>query len=220
MTVRDETLGRFADHFGRALSIRLDRERTTADSVQAKLMVDAIQDAILLVDRDLRIRHANAAARAMLEAGKAVRLHKGRIKVDDPKADYKLARLLAGRWGGEFRLSGPTGVTIQVYPRVEGLGAAEADCRTIKIADLNRKREPPSPAQLRDRLELTSRQAEVVAELASGVTETEAALKLELAPLTLHTHVRRVYEKLELRSRAELTALLVRHGFHATLRAK
>jgi DNA-binding CsgD family transcriptional regulator/PAS domain-containing protein len=214
-------LGRFADHFGRALMIRLDRERTADDLARAQLMLDAIEDAILLVDRDLRVRHANAAARAMLDAGKAIRLHKGRLEVNDAKTDAKLARILAGGWGGEPRLTGPgpTGVTIHIHPCVEGLGGAEG-MRTVRITDLNREQELPTPARLRDRLGLTTRQAEVAAELASGATEAEAALKLSLAAPTLHTRVRRIYEKLDLRSRAELMALLARQGFHATLRPK
>jgi DNA-binding CsgD family transcriptional regulator/PAS domain-containing protein len=215
-------LGRFADHFGRALTIRLDRERTADDLARAQLMLDAIEDAILLVDQDLRVRHANAAARAMLDAGKAIRLHKGRLEVNDAKTDAKLARILAGGWGGELRPTGPalTGMTIQVHPCVEGLGGGGAGLRTVRITDLNRDREQPTPARLRDRLGLTSRQAQVAAELARGVTEAEAAAKLELGAPTLHTHVRRIYEKLDLRSRAELMALLGRHGFHATLRPK
>jgi DNA-binding CsgD family transcriptional regulator len=185
-------------------------------------MLDAIQDAILLVDRDLRVRHANAAARAMLDAGKAICLRNGRLEVNDPKADAKLARILAGECGGELRPTGPAlpGVTIQIHPCVEALGGAWAAYRTIRITDLNRERELPTPARLRDRLGLTSRQAEVAAELARGVTEAEAAAKLSLGAPTLHTHVRRIYEKLDLRSRAELMALLARQGFHATLRPK
>jgi len=199
-------LGRFADHFGRALGIRLDRERTANDLTRAQLALDAIQDAILLVDRDLRVRHANAAARAILDAGEPIRLHKGRLVVCDPKADAKLARILAGECGGELRPTGPAlaGATIHIHPCVEALGGAGSGLKTVRITDLNRDREPPTPARLRDRLGLTGRQAQVAAELASGATEAEAAAKLELGAPTLHTHVRRIYEKLDLRSRAEL----------------
>ena len=137
----------------------------------------------------------------MLDAGKAIRLHKGRLEVCDPKADAKLARILAGGFGGELHLTGPglTGVTIHIHPCVEALGGAGAGLRTIRITDLNRERELPTPARLRDRLGLTSRQAQVAAELARGVTEAEAAAKLELRAPTRHTHVRRIYEKLDLR---------------------
>jgi len=209
-------LGRFADHFGRALSIRLDRERTNEDLAQAKLMLDAIQDAILLVDRDVRIHYANAAARAMLKGAQAIRLHNGRLEVHDPKTDAKLTRILTGGCGGEVRLTGPglKGLIIRVHPCVEGLGEAGAGAMTVRIIDPKREGERLTPTRLRDRLGLTLRQSEVVAELASGVTEAEAAHKLSLGEPTLHTHVRRVYERLDLRSRAELAALLARHGFN------
>ena len=89
---------------------------------------------------------------------------------------------------------------------------------TIQVVDLAQEREPPTPARLRDRLGLSHRQAEVVAELAAGRTEAEAAERLKLAAPTLHTHIRRVYERLDLRSRAELLALVARHGFDTTPR--
>ena len=53
---------------------------------------------------------------------------------------------------------------------------------------------------------------QVIAALAAGATEKEAADKLRLGAPTLHTHVRRAYDKLDLKSRAELAALLARHG--------
>jgi PAS domain-containing protein len=85
------------------LGIRLDRERTADELAAAKLTLDSSADAILLVDRNLRVADANAAARAMLEAGKAVRLRAGRLELHDPKADAKLARMAAGARGGNGR---------------------------------------------------------------------------------------------------------------------
>jgi hypothetical protein len=58
-----EKLGLFAGHFGRALGIRLDRERTAEEFAAAKLMLDEIPDAILMVGFDVRLRHANKAAK-------------------------------------------------------------------------------------------------------------------------------------------------------------
>jgi len=62
-------------------------------------------------------------------------------------------------------------------------------------------------------LGLSRRQSEVIAALAAGGTEAEAAQQLSLAEPTLHTHIRRAYDRLDLHSRAELSALLARHGF-------
>jgi DNA-binding CsgD family transcriptional regulator/PAS domain-containing protein len=223
---RDRTLGNFdaadlteigkcGQHFGRALSIRLTRERTVEELAESRLMLDDIQDAMFLVDRDARSRHANAAARMMLEQGKVIRSRGGRVEVQESKAQARLAAIIAGGHGGELRLTGPGRKrwTIEVRPCPHG---ARATYRTLRIMDQDRQREPPTPARLRERLGLTHRQSEVIVELAGGATEGQAARKLSLGEPTLHTHVRRVYEKLDLRSRAELLALLTRCGFDTT----
>jgi DNA-binding CsgD family transcriptional regulator/PAS domain-containing protein len=208
-------LGRFAHHFGQALSIRLDRERTAADLMAANLMLDAIRDAILLVDRDLRLQHANRAGRAMLDESKVVRLRRGRLEIRDAKANALIAKMVSGARGGELPLfkHGPAQWVIQVHPCPDGVGHSGTGRMVVKIISLNQHSEPPTPARLRERLGLTLRQSEVIVELARGGTEAKAARNLGIGEPTVHEHIRRVYDSLELGSRAELFALLARHGF-------
>jgi DNA-binding CsgD family transcriptional regulator len=208
-------LGRFAHHFGLALSIRLDRERTAADLVAANLMLDGIKDAMLLVDRDLRLQHANRAGREMLEESKVVRLRRGRLEIRDAKADAIIAKMVSGARGGELPLfrHGPAQWVIQVHPCPDGIGHCGTGRMMVKIIAPHQHSEPPTPARLRERLGLTLRQCEVIVELARGGTEARAAKNLGIGEPTVHEHIRRVYDSLELRSRAELFALLARHGF-------
>jgi DNA-binding CsgD family transcriptional regulator/PAS domain-containing protein len=212
------TIVRFAAHFGRALTIRLEQERVARELLLVRHVLDDIPRAIFLVDRALRLRHANAAGRTLLEAGKGVRAQGGRLALNDPPSDARLAGLAAEGRGGELHLvgRGSPGLIVYMHPSAGLLEAA--GYMTVRIVDPGLEREPPTAARLRDRLGLTPRQAEVVAELAAGRTEAEAAEKLKLAPPTLHTHIRRVYERLDLRSRAELFALLAHQGFDATRR--
>jgi DNA-binding CsgD family transcriptional regulator/PAS domain-containing protein len=204
-------LGRFASHFRRALSLRLDRERLAEALSSADRMLDQLGDGVLLIDRALRLRHANAPATAMLEARMAIWLHSGRLELRDPRAHAKLARLAAEGRGGDLRLAPPgfDGFVIRLRPCADGFAGA----MIVTITDPRARREPPTPVRLRNRFGLSGRQAEAIAELANGATEAEAAQRLGLATPTLHIHVRRAYEKLDLRSRAELSALLARHGF-------
>jgi DNA-binding CsgD family transcriptional regulator len=208
--------GLFAGHFGRAIDIHLDREAAAADLAAAERALNAFGDAILLLDRAFQIQYANAAARTMLDAGHAIRLQKGRLEIQDPEANMQMARIVAQGRGGELRLAGPgvKGLTMHIDPRLDGLDGAGDDVMLVRIANPNREREPLTPARLRERLGLAPRQAEVVAALAAGLTEAEAAHSLKVAEPTLHTHVRRVYERLDMRNRAELMALLDRQGFH------
>lgn len=211
-------LGRFAGHFGRALGIRLDRERTTELLVETKSMLDSQSDATLFIGRSLRLIHANAAARAMLESSKMIRSHQGRLELSDPRTHAELERLVVGARGGELYLSGPgrSPLIVRVHPCPERFAVTGAGHMTVRITDPDREGEPPTPLKLRNQLGLTRRQSEAVAALANGATEKEAAETLGLGAPTLHTHVRRAYEKLDLRSRAELLALLARHGFSTT----
>jgi DNA-binding CsgD family transcriptional regulator len=215
-------LGRFAHHFGRALSIRLDREQTAADLIAANLMLDEINHALLLVDRDARLQHANRAGRAMLEAGKVARLRRGRLEIQDAKANSIVTKMVSGGRGGELPLfkHGPEQWVIQVHPCPDGVGLSGAGRMTVKIIGLNQYSEAPTPARLRERLGLTIRQCEVIVELARGGTEAKAAKNLGIGEPTVHEHIRRVYDSLELGSRAELFALLARHGFDTISRQR
>jgi DNA-binding CsgD family transcriptional regulator/PAS domain-containing protein len=215
-------LGRFAGHFGRALGIRLDRERTADELTVAKLTLDSSADAILLVDPGLRLIHANAAARAMLDAGCAIRSHQGRLELCDPATHAIVAQMTAGARGGEFRLDEPgrAQLIVRLHPCPEGFAVTGAGHMTMRITDPSGQRDRPTPARLRSRLGLTRRQSEAIAALASGATEKEAAETLGVSAPTLQTHIRRAYDKLDLRSRAELVALLARHGFDTARQGK
>jgi len=207
------TIDRFAGHFGRALAVRLEVERMERELSLVNQMLDDLPWGVFLVDRALRLRHANAAGEILLRTAKKLRLDKGRLASHDPVSDAQLRRMAADGRGGELRLAvqGSPELMVYMHPCVPGFG--DGSYMTVRVVDLAQEREPLKPALLCNRLGLSRRQAEVVAELASGRTEAEAAERLKLSTPTLHTHIRRVYDRLDLRSRAELLALLARHGF-------
>lgn len=60
----------------------------------------------------------------------------------------------------------------------------------------------PSPSQQSGLL--SAREQEVLQGLLEGLSEKQVAARLGLAPDTVHTYVRRLYEKLKVNSRAEL----------------
>ena len=62
-------------------------------------------------------------------------------------------------------------------------------------------------------LGLSLRHSDVIFELARGGTEATVAQKLGIKESTVHEHIHRVYDKLELGRRAELIALLARVNF-------
>jgi DNA-binding CsgD family transcriptional regulator len=208
-----------AHHFGRAFGMRADREQAEQEFAAAKMVLDEIPDAILFVDRVTRLKHVNKAGRIALNSGAVIRrLLNGRLEIRDRQADQALAAMISAARGGELRLScGPSGrYVIRVVPCLKGAGGSDVGITIIRIIDLNRKGEPPTAARVRERLGLSLRQSEVISALASGGTEATVAQKLGIKESTVHEHIRRAYDKLELGSRAELIALLARLNFDIT----
>ena len=50
---------------------------------------------------------------------------------------------------------------------------------------------------------LTSREREVLQGVAAGLSEKKLAGKLSVSPHTVHTHIKKIYRKLQVGSRAE-----------------
>jgi DNA-binding CsgD family transcriptional regulator len=208
-----------AYHFGRALSMRADREQTEQELVAAKTVLDEIPDAILFVDRMVRLKHVNKVGQITLDKGTVIRrLLNGRLEIRDRRADQLLAALISEARGGELRLSGGElgRFVIRVQPCMRGAGGSDNGIMIIRIIDLGRNSEPPTAARLRECLGLSLRQSDVIFELARGGTEATVAQKLGIKESTVHEHIRRVYDKLELGSRAELIAVLARVNFDIT----
>lgn len=70
-------------------------------------------------------------------------------------------------------------------------------------------RKPASPRAAE--MQLTDREAEILRLLACGDRSKEIADKLGIGVGTVNTHIRHVYEKLHVRSRAEAVARFIRH---------
>lgn len=61
--------------------------------------------------------------------------------------------------------------------------------------------------------ELTERELEIVRLVARGVANKEIAARLFVAEVTVRTHLRNIFEKLEVRGRVELTLYALRAGW-------
>ena len=205
-----------AYHFGQALSMRADREQAEQEFAAAKMVLDEIPDAILFVDRMARLKHVNKVGQITLDSGTVIRrLLNGRLEIRDRRADQLLGAMVSRAQGGELRLSGGElgRFVIRVHPCTRGAGGSDTAIMIIRIIDLSRKGEPPTAAQVRERLGLSPRQSEVISELARGGTEAMVAQRLGIKESTVHEQIRRVYDKLEVGSRAALIALLARANF-------
>ena len=71
----------------------------------------------------------------------------------------------------------------------------------------------PAPSGLPD--ELTPREAEVLAQIAAGLSNTEIAAALFVSEATVKTHINHIFTKTGLRDRAQLVGYAFRHGLAA-----
>ena len=82
--------------------------------------------------------------------------------------------------------------------------------RSVRAAGSGDRAAPPGLASL------TEREREVVALVASGLSNDEIASQLVVSPLTAKTHVSRAMTKLNARDRAQLVVMAYEHGLTAS----
>ena len=87
-------LAGFAPHLGRAVELRLEREQFLAELHASRQLLDQAEDAVLLLDGELQVIHANIAARALLDSGDALRLRHHRLVARHPDDDAALQAIL------------------------------------------------------------------------------------------------------------------------------
>ena len=111
--------------------------------------------------------------------------------------------------------AGATGYMLKRTPRAELLDAIREVHRggspmTTHIARLvvQSFQKPTPPTSVTE--SLSQREQEVLDGLAQGLINKEIGDKLGISPETVHTYIRRIYEKLQVRSRAEAVAKFLR----------
>jgi two-component system NarL family response regulator len=120
---------------------------------------------------------------------------------DDPKAVF--ASLRAGAAG--YLLKGCSGPELLQSLRTLNEGGAPLTPRIARLLLGEFREEPGSP--------LSDRELEVLAHLAQGLSYKEIAGELVLSSHTVHTHVKHIYEKLQVRGRRDALAKARRQGW-------
>jgi DNA-binding NarL/FixJ family response regulator len=100
-------------------------------------------------------------------------------------------------------------VTVRAVARGDGMLSPRVTRRLIDEFAAAPDAERPRPEQLE---ELTPREVEVVALVASGLNNREIAEQLVVTPATAKTHVSRALRKLDARDRAQLVTLAYETG--------
>lgn len=99
----------------------------------------------------------------------------------------------------------------ELAPAVEIVGGAEVRLARMDGPDGVRYLvtvDPAEPARLSITAKLTARQVEIAEYVAAGATSAEIAETLEISANTVHYHLRNIYDRLGIGSRAELARLM------------
>jgi two-component system, NarL family, response regulator DevR len=165
---------------------------------------------LAVVDVDLAPGDEAAICRAM------VKLDVPLVMVSRDEARNHLALLEAGAGGIALSNDGIDGIVEAATAVLEGNAYVPPRLLGNLLHDLIVQR------RSQDRTEslvtrLSPREKEVLALLGSGADQRQIAAALSISPLTAKTHIHRLLQKLEVRSRVEAAALAITHGMVPTL---
>lgn len=177
--------------------------------------------AVFLVDADLRLLHANAAAAELLERDTALRLHGERLLQDAAAGDKSLAQLVRavlgaqhdGDGGGVHALSLPRRshqpLLLTVLPFVPSQELAALPACAIVMASDPEAYLPPRQLLIQ-LFDLTPAEAGVAQALVHGQALEAIAAELDISLHTVKTHLQKLFRKTGTRRQGELVAIL--HG--------
>jgi DNA-binding CsgD family transcriptional regulator/PAS domain-containing protein len=210
-----------AVHLGRAMRTHRALARTNGAARGFQAALDRLERGVALVDRDLKIAYANPALEHLLEAGVGVSRNLGRLRLSAPGAQRALE-------AAAHRLTDPRGIyqgrtveapgsdgqvryTLTLAPALGDATSALAPTARIIVfvADRTRGFLDPPVEELQLRFALSPAEARIAALAARARRPAQIADALGLSENTVKTHLKSVYEKLDVRSLAELVRIVL-----------
>ncbi|NVM76554.1 DNA-binding CsgD family transcriptional regulator [Duganella sp. SG902] len=181
--------------------------------------------AVFLVDAELRLLHANAAAAALLERDTALRRHGDKLLQDALGGERTLAQLVATVLNAPSDIDVPhalslprqqrqplllTVVPYVPYVPTPGLPSLPP-CAIVMASDPETHRLPRQ--LLMELFDLTPAEAGVAQALAHGEALEDIAAALDISMHTVKTHLQKLFRKTGTRRQGELVSIL--HGMPA-----
>jgi DNA-binding CsgD family transcriptional regulator len=180
-------------------------------------VIDRLRRAVLLLDDERRVLFANAAARRELTEGDAFRETDGRLEIRAPVPMERMQAYLDKK-GPEARDAQRLLLTLERFNGQPAyrmlLMRLEADlcpgsqaCHLMMVFDPHAARAVEREVLL-GLYDLTPAEAEIAAQLFSGLTVNGVAAALGSSPRTVRAHLRSIFRKCEVESQAQLLQLL------------
>jgi DNA-binding NarL/FixJ family response regulator len=189
---------------------------------EAVTMTRDVHPDVVLLDAGIAGLDALEATRRILDESERIGARVLVLAADDT-SDFLFAALRAGASGFLLKNSQPVDLVEAVRVVAGGAALLSPGATERLIAEFASQPQPhlPSDEQLD---ELTPREREVMALVATGLSNDEIAERFVISRATVKTHVSRALGKLDVRDRAQLVAVayqagLVRPGHSRTLRS-
>ena len=217
-----QVISHLTPHLQRAMLVRQKLRQQDELETNSVSTLDALRTAVLLLDAEGHITHANASARDMLDEADVLRSVHGRLATSDPNADRVLRRALAGTIVGD-RAMASASISLHLpardgshyvghllpltagrrqrfgasYDACAVLFVSKAALDTIVAPDLIRKLFKLTPTELRVFLSIVE---------IGGVPDV--ARSMGIAESTIKTHLARIFAKTGTKRQADLVRLL------------
>lgn len=204
-----ERLGPILPHVRRALCIRrrLQDLRLRADTLDAAL--DRAPFGVIVLDEAGTVVEVNAAAEDLVRCDPALAIdRRGKLRLAG-NAGKLLRRRIAeatrsGTGGGILRVGRDRGPPLSVVLAPLPLAASIWGGSQRRWLLLLGPERPLDPSVIADDLDLSPREAEVVAAIAGGLDLATVARELGISLQTVRTHLKAVYGKTGLHTRGQL----------------
>ena len=201
------------------VQIHLQAAQVTNESTAAAL--DRMPQAVMLLDAQARVLHANQAATTLLQEGGVLDAGPLGLRARHPEQTKMLRRLVArasgsglDQAGGTMLLSQPDGegklvAHVVPYRGVEVTWISVTRPTAVVIVAASRRRDAARVEHaLQALFGLTPAEAKVAHLIAGGAGVEAVAVALRVAPATVRTHLVRVYQKTVTGRQAELAQLV------------
>lgn len=216
-----ERLRLLVPHLRRAVLIGKIIEFKTAQAATLGDALDGLSAAMLFVDSNGRIIHANAAGRAMIAEGDVLRASLGQLVANDPDDNRALRDIFLAADTGDAAI-GVRGVAVplltrdgeryvaHVLPlssgarRSTGVSYAAAAAMFVQKAALDTRSPPEAIART---YRLTAMEVRVLLAIVEVGGAPEVAETLGIGEGTVKTHLKRLYAKTGARRQADLVKL-------------
>ncbi len=180
---------------------------TRIPSSRTHEILETVPTAAMLLTESRRILFANLPAREILEHGDGLRAERGRLRAAAPNQNAELAKLITRASSSEARcLRLERGSHRRPYELWARRVAADSDDEIVVFATDPERERAPGIEQLRSVYSLTLAEARLTQLLGQGRDLFEAATQLGVTRNTVRKRLCHVFEKVGVRSQAQLVA--------------